>query len=123
MTYQVIESFMVKLAGVETELKTGAVISLPEGKAIPLIETGRIKPIERAAYHVYSEILQGYLWVVETDSDMRSLKAEGITEAIYTGDEIRKLKTSGMDKEGLKVVHNVKQGFDGSQVKAASRVK
>lgn len=69
--FQVIEPFGVKIAGVETEIKAGTIISLPEVKAIPLIETGRIKPTERATYHIYSEILQAHLWIVETDRDQQ----------------------------------------------------
>lgn len=97
----------------------GAVVSLPEVKAIPLIEAGRIKPTEGVAYRIYSEILQAHLWVVETDSDMHSLRALGVSDSIYTGDEIRKLRTSGMDREGLKTVHSVKQTFEKSQVTEA----
>lgn len=119
LNFQVIEPFGVKIAGVQTEIKAGAVISLPEVKAIPLIEAGRIKPAERVAYLIYSEILQAHLWVIETDSDMHSLRAEGVSEAIYTGDEIRKLRTAGMDREGLKTVHSVKQTFEKSQVTEA----
>lgn len=67
------------------------------------------------AYRVYSEILQAYLWVVDTDEDMKALKAsDKVTEAIYTHDEIRKLK--GIDKEALKAVHRAKEIFQDSQV-------
>lgn len=123
MTFSVMADIELQTPDGPVTLHEGQIIRLATTEAIVLIEAGRIKPTKRVAYRIYSEILQAYLWIVETDHDMHSLKAEGVSEAIYTGDELKKLKASGMDKEGLKVVHNIKQSFDGSQVKAASRVK
>ena len=65
---------------------------------------------------------QAYLWVVETDQDIKILRAaENITAAIYTADEIQKLK--GMDAEGLKAVHRVKEVFEDSRVETVNPVK
>jgi hypothetical protein len=73
-----------------------------------LIRCGR-----RIAYKVYSEILQGYLWVVDTDADMHLLRSKGISEAVYTKNEIRKL--TGMDKDSLRAIHKVKETFENSK--------
>jgi hypothetical protein len=64
---------------------------------------------DRMAYKIYSEILQDHLWVVESASDMHSLRAQGVTEAIYTAQEIAELK--GADKEQLQAVHKAKTVF------------
>lgn len=66
------------------------------------------------AVKVWSEILQAYLWVVETDQDMHSLRSQGVTEAIYTGDEIKNLK--GLNKDSLNQIHKVKKTFESSKV-------
>ena len=70
MRYKVLEPFRVKTSKEEMELQAGQVITLPQDKAIRLLNEGRITPIDKVAYKVYSEILQAYLWVVETDKDM-----------------------------------------------------
>jgi hypothetical protein len=114
MRYQVSDTFKVKTSKGEMELKTGQVITLPHDKAIKLLIEGKITPIERVAYKVYSEILQAYLWVVDTDEDMHSLRSQGINEAIYTGDEIRNLKN--LCKDSLKEIHKIKQVFPESIV-------
>ncbi|OGW38229.1 MAG: hypothetical protein A2Y97_13920 [Nitrospirae bacterium RBG_13_39_12] len=69
----------------------------------------------RAAYKIYSEILQAYLWVVDTDEDMHSLRAsQDVSEAIYTADEIKKLK--GLSSEPLREIHKVKEVFENSKI-------
>ncbi len=68
----------------------------------------------RIALRLYSEVLGVYLWVVKNDKDMRSLVAQGIAEAVYTADEVRKLK--GLSVEGLKAVHEAKVIFENSRV-------
>lgn len=115
MKYTVLDSFKAQTKQGVTELQAGQIITLPTEKAIRLIEEGIITPVERAAYRIYSEILQAYLWVCETDADMHSLRGQGITEAVYTADEIRKLK--GMDAEALKAIHQVKEVFENSEIK------
>jgi hypothetical protein len=75
----------------------------------------KITSVEKAAYKVYSELLQAYLWVADSDEDMKTLRDEGITEAIYTADEIRKLK--GMSKDYLREIHKVKAVFPESVIK------
>lgn len=114
MRYRVLDSFKAQTTKGEMELKAGQVITLPKDKAISLIEAGKIIPVERVAYRIYSEILHAYLWVVDTDEDMHFLRGRGVSEAIYTADEIRKLK--GMDKENLKAIHRVKEVFEDSKI-------
>lgn len=79
-------------------------------------------PTGRVAYRIYSELLQTHLWVCETDKDMHSLRtSQGITEAIYTADEIRKLK--GMNRESLKAIHKVKEVFENSEIIETAQVE
>lgn len=68
----------------------------------------------RVAYKVYSEILGTCLWVVDTDEDMHSLRFQSVPEAIYTKDEIKRLK--GIDKDSLKEIHKVKETFSESTI-------
>ena len=83
-------------------------------QAVAILSPGKV------AIKIYSEILQAYLWVVNTDEDMRSLRSKGISEAIYTTDEVEKLK--GIDKESLKAIHEVKEIFlDGSVEEVKNR--
>lgn len=114
MRYKVLDSFKALTKEGERELQEGQVITLPKDTAIKLLNDGKITPIEKVAYKVYSEILQTYLWVVDTDEDMHSLRGHGISEAIYTADEIKRLK--GMDKDSLKAIHKVKEVFENSNV-------
>lgn len=114
MRYQIKEPFKVKTKQSEMELQPGQIITLPHDIAIRLLNEGKITPIEKVAYKVWSEILQAYLWVVADDEDIKALRAEGISEAVYTADEIEKLK--GIDKGSLKAVHKVKKVFESSKV-------
>lgn len=109
MKYQVLDTFKVKTSTGEMELQAGQIITLPYDKALRLLNEGKITPVERVAYKVYSELLEGYLWIVETDQDMHSLRSQGISEAIYTHHEIRELKK--LSKEDLKEIHKVKEVF------------
>lgn len=114
MKYKVLDSFKAQTDKGEMELQVGQIITLPYDKAIRLLNEGKITPIEKIAYKVWSEILQAYLWVVDTNEDMHSLRSQGKTEAIYTGDEIRKLRS--LSKDSLKEIHKVKEIFPESIV-------
>lgn len=72
------------------------------------------KKTDRIAIKVYSEILGCYFWVVETDQDIHSLRTQGISDTIYTSEEMRQLKT--IDKEGLKAIHKIKETFENSRI-------
>lgn len=121
MRYQVKKPFKVRTSDGEMELQPGQVVTLSKETAVQLINTGKIIPIGRVAYRIYSEILEAFLWVVNTDEDMKSLRDRSITEPIYTADVIRKLR--GIDKEDLKKVHRVKEIFENSQVEEVQRKK
>ena len=115
MKCQVLEPFRVKTSQGEIELLPGQIIALDKDKAIKLLTEGKVIPTNNVAYKIYSNILQAFLWVVDTDDDVWALRREGVTEPIYTADEVRKLK--GISKEGLKRVHRVKGVFEGSKVR------
>lgn len=115
MRYQVLESFKVKTSQTEKVIEAGQIITLPQDRAIKLLNEGKITPIEKVAYKVYSEILQAYLWIVDTDQDMHSLRAsQGVSEAIYTAGEIKKLKC--LSKDSLREIYKVKQVFENSKI-------
>ena len=73
----------------------------------------------RIAVKVRSEALQSYLWIVADDMDRQPLRSQGITEAIYTADEIKKLR--GMCKDSLKAIHRVKEVFEKSKVEEINK--
>ena len=117
MRYKVLDRLKAQTAQGEVELQPGQVIALPIDKALILINKGKLIPIERTALKVYSEILQTHLWLVATDEDREALgTSQNVTEAIYTAGEVRRLK--GIDEEGLKTVHRVKEIFEDSKVKS-----
>ena len=115
MTCKVLSSFKALTDQGEMEVRAGQIINLEKDQAIKLIEEGKIVPTGKTAYKIYSNILQAYLWVVDTDEDMWTLKNEGAAEPVYTVDEVRKLQ--GIGKEGLKKVHRVKELFEGAKVR------
>jgi hypothetical protein len=115
MRYQVLQPFRVRTSEGERELLPGQIIFLDANKAFTLLSEGKIFLVERAAVKVYSKILKAYLWVVADDTDARALRASArVTDTIYTGDEIQKLR--GMDEEGLKRVHEAKTEFPESTI-------
>ena len=115
MTYRVLAGFKALKDQGKIDIQAGQTITLAKDQAIKLINEGKIIPTEKAAYKIYSNILQAYLWVVDTDEDMWALKHEGATEPIYTADEVRKLKD--ISKKGLKRAHNIKEVFEGSKIR------
>lgn len=119
MTFNVLKDILLETSEGVVILKQGQVIRLSKDEALPLIESGMITPAGRVAYRIYSNILEAFLWVVQDDAGAEEIRAEGITGAVYTGEEIRKLRC--MDKEGLKAIHNFKEVFQGSTVKEANK--
>lgn len=120
MTFRVLQGIELETPEGIIVLSPGQVIRLSKEEAFPLIENGMIVPIWKTYYRIYSGILQAYLWVVETDEDMKALKAtEKVTEPIYSAHEVRKLK--GMGKEGLKAVHRAKEIFQDAKVETVFR--
>jgi hypothetical protein len=106
MKYCVLLPFRVKTSGGELELQPGQIVALASEKAFSLISTGKIQPVEKVAYKVFSELLGCYLWVTETSEDIAALRTQGVKEAIYSSKEIEKLKT--LDQQSLKIVNDIK---------------
>jgi transcription initiation factor IIF auxiliary subunit len=121
MNFKVLESFKAKTSRGEKEIQAGQVITLPKDKALNLLNQGKIAPISKMAYRVYSEILQAHLWVVETDQDMHSLRSQRIHETIYTGHDVEELKK--LPKNLLKAIHSVKEAFPLSSVEEITNEK
>lgn len=119
MTFNVLENINIETPEGLVTLNQGQTIKLSKEEAIPLIQDGLIQPIEKVAYKIYSEILQGYLWIVDTDADMHSLRGLSVTEAIYTTDEVKKLK--GIDKDALKGIQTVKKVFEKSKIEEVNK--
>lgn len=115
MTFEILKEFETETPEGTLMLKEGQKVMLSKEEAIPLMEAGIITPIEKVAYRIYSNILPGYLWKVDTDRDMHSLRAsQGVSEAIYTADELKKLK--GLSKDSLREIHKVKEVFENSTI-------
>jgi hypothetical protein len=73
----------------------------------------------RIAIKVWSKPLGCHLWIVADNEDMHSLRSQGVSEAIYTDGEIKKLK--GLGKDSLKEIHKFKEVFKGSKVEEITR--
>jgi hypothetical protein len=119
MKYKLLDSLKAKTKEGEVELQAGQIVTLPHDIAIKLLNEGRIKLIERVAYKVYSSILQSYLWIVDTDQDLHTLKDQGIKEPVYTLEECKKLK--GLAKSSLRELHEVKKNFDTSVIREVKK--
>jgi len=68
----------------------------------------------RIVYRIYSETLECYLYVVETDQDLHSLRSQGKTDPTYTAEEIQKLR--GICKDSLREIHKIKEVFQDSKI-------
>ena len=109
------------LDGEQIRYKCLSLIEPPKEKAMPLLNLLRenkeavIQYLRqgksRLAYKIYSEILNSFLWVVETDKNAEALRASGVTEPVYTGAEITELKKIKPNKEYLEALHNIKAVF------------
>lgn len=75
----------------------------------------------RLAVRIYSEVLGCHLWIIETEQDLHYLRdqGQGTSEAVYTTDEIKKLKS--LDKDSLKIIHQVKEIFPGSEIREVTK--
>jgi hypothetical protein len=119
--YRVLTKIEVETPKGAVTLKHGQIIKLSKDEAIPLIEAEMIIPVEKVAYKVYSEILQAYLWVAHDLDDRNTLRSNGMTEAIYTADEIKKLK--GTDRGLLRQIHECKEAFSMSNIVEHKKLK
>lgn len=119
MRYQVINNFKVKKSQGEMELKVGQIITLSKDNAVKLLNEGKITFTEKAACKVYSGVLGCYLWVMDTDQDIHPLMSRGVPEAIYSHDEIKKLRE--LSREDLKNIHKIKETFENSKIEEVKR--
>lgn len=120
MTFEILKEFETETSEGTLMLKEGQKVRLSKEEAMPLIQDGLIQPIEKVAYRVYSNILQGYLWVVADGEDREVLKAsQDITEAIYSQDEIKELR--GLSKEDLREIHKIKETFPESTIEQITK--
>lgn len=104
------------------KVEAGDTFTIKNDDAIkPLIEAGKITPIEKVSYKIYSELLGCCLWVVTDEKDMKTLRNEGITEPIYTHREITELKK--LPKGDIKEIHKVKQVFPDAKVNLVNLTK
>jgi hypothetical protein len=93
-----------------------------KNRVLPLLEELKSKKNEaikelkqaRKTYKIYSKILDDFLWVTATNTEMKKMLDEGIEEPIYTYDDVVNLE--GISKEGLKAIHKIKRVFPGSTV-------
>jgi hypothetical protein len=96
----------------KSEYQIGDIIETSDkGVILPLIEQGFVRPLERVAYKIYSETLGCSLWIVKTGKDMHALRSQGVSEAIYTADEVERLKP--LKEDELRVVHEAKDKLSG----------
>jgi len=116
MNYRVLENIKLKTSKGEIELRPEQVVSLNNDVAIKLINEGRITPIGKVSYKIYSKILDDDLWIVATDKELKVLVTEGIKDVIYTQEEVSKVIDEGVSKEGLVAIHKVKCAFTESSV-------
>ncbi len=106
MRYQIKEPLKAKTLQGEIELQAGQVITLPEDKAIRLIEAGKVRPISESMleqYKAFIQWLKSYQMTIEdikeadielydsiltavenTDKAFYSENLPGFTEGIYT---------------------------------------
>lgn len=74
------------------------------------------KTHERYAVRMFSEILRCHIWVVQDEEDMKAMLAAGVSEAIYTAQDIRFLK--GANNEELKAIQAIKEEFPKSIIES-----
>jgi hypothetical protein len=105
----VLRHFKVIVPEGEMDIEPGQIVILPQDKGIKLLNEGKIEPIERVTFKVWSEVLQGYLWVVYDEEDIEVLRKEVLKDSIYTILEVKQLK--GLSKSSLKDINQVKEIF------------
>ncbi len=120
MKCNVLKTVKLKTSQGKLELQQGQVVALHNDIAIRLINEGRIVPIGKVTYKIYSKILDDYLWIVATEEELQALVNEGTDDVIYSQGEILRMIDEGVPKEGLKAIHRVKKFFPGSSVEDIS---
>jgi len=120
MKCNVLKTVKLKTSQGKLELQQGQVVALHNDIAIRLINEGRIVPIGKVTYKIYSKILDDYLWIAATKEELQELVNEGTDDVIYSQGEILRMIDEGVPKEGLKAIHRVKKFFPGSSVEDIS---
>ena len=57
------------------------------------------------AVKIWSEPMQAHIWVVADEEDIKVFKIHGLTDTIYTADEIQSLNC--LDRDSLKDLHAI----------------
>ncbi len=86
MRYQVLDPFKVKTPQGEMQLKAGQVITLPENKAIKLIEAGKINPIPETLNDLSPEQRESYeerAGIMQYDGGLSREEAEREARCLY----------------------------------------
>lgn len=86
MRYAVLEPITVKKQGQEIELQSGQVITLPENKAIKLIEAGKINPIPETLDNLSPEQREAYeerAGIMQYDGGLSKEEAEKEARCLY----------------------------------------
>lgn len=120
MKCNVLKTVKLKTSRGKLELQQGQVVSLHNDIAIRLINEGRIVPIGKVTYKIYSKILDDYIWIAATEREYQGLVAEGIKEVIYTQEEANKLMANKVSKDGLRAIHKIKKNFPGASIQDIS---
>ena len=120
MKCNVLKTVKLKTSQGKLELQQGQVVALHNDIAIRLINEGRIVPIGKVTYKMYSKILDDYIWIAATEREYQGLVAEGIKEVIYTQEEANKLMANKVSKDGLRAIHKIKKNFPGASIQDIS---
>ncbi|GAX59893.1 2-hydroxychromene-2-carboxylate isomerase [Candidatus Scalindua japonica] len=121
MKFRALKTIKLKISKGEIELHPEQVVALKNDVAVMLFNQGKITPVGKASYRIYSKILEDYLWVVATERGLQELVDECVKDAIYTQEEVSNLIGEGISKEGLVAIHKVKNAFPGSSIKDISK--
>mgnify|MGYP003991849071 CR=1 FL=1 len=104
-----------------------AVNGFKENKTMDLVYKylSRVRPEDKRSkgkyYKIYSKILEDDLWIVTTDRELKALVSKGITDVMYTQEEVSRMMDESVSEEGLKAVHKVKKSFSGAIVDSIER--
>lgn len=127
MKFKVLKDFRVLVQGGKRVSGTaGEFVFLTQSQAVPLLKQKKIEIVsfrdfteetkKGFSYRIYSKKLEDYLWVVQDENTKRRLIRDGVTETIYTQEESKRIKDSGMSIEGLIAIHKVMSNFPGANV-------
>lgn len=76
-----------------------------------------LPPVGILYTRIWGNLVGEIVWVVGSTEEMTALVQRGVKEAIYTADEIRRMKT--LTPEEVKVIHMTKKTFPGAEITEA----